>query len=183
MKDQDFAGLYSCLLALQTFVQPIRAFFADDVDSSLSRKKTPQDPRHFFISLVSESISTSRLFFLQISTIPQVASETTIREEFPQVIRKIPKPTHPIRVFTGPPPLFSIEAQCTVMRWTHERGYLLSDPGWLRGPSTTGIKDVVWPYVKHLGHEDDENIAIEFLADGGFNRVYTIQAGAKSNVF
>ena len=69
------------------------------------------------------------------------------------------------------------------MRWSHERGYFLPDPNWLHGPNIDGIKETVWPILERLGCKHGENISIDFLADGGFNRVYTIQTEAKSYVF
>ena len=99
------------------------------------------------------------------------------------VLRSIPRPEYPIQVFTGPPPVFSWEAQRSVMRWSHERGYFLPDPNWLHRPSVDGIRETLWPILERLGCKHDENVSIEFLADGGFNRVYTIQTEAKNYVF
>lgn len=91
----------------------------------------------------------------------------------PEVIRKIPRPQYPIRVYTGEPSPFSPEAQRAIMRWSHERGHFFPDPNWLKEPSIDHIKDIVWPYLQQLG-ADYTSIWIEFLAEGGFNRVYTI---------
>ena len=99
------------------------------------------------------------------------------------VLRSIPRPEYPIQIFTGPPPAFSLEAQRSVMRWSHERGYFLPDPNWLHGPNIDGIKETVRPILERLGCKHDENVSIEFLTDGGFNRVYTIQTEAKNYVF
>lgn len=99
------------------------------------------------------------------------------------VLRSIPRPEYPIQVYTGAPPLFSLEAQRKVMRWSHERGYFLPDPNWLNGPSIEGIKETVWPFLERLGCKDDEDISVRFLADGGFNRVYVIQTADRSYVF
>ena len=99
------------------------------------------------------------------------------------VLRSIPRPEYPIQVFTGPPPAFSLEAQRSVMRWSHERGYFLPDPNWLNGPNIDGIKETVWPILERLCCKHGEIVSIEFLADGGFNRVYTIQTSTRSYVF
>ena len=101
----------------------------------------------------------------------------------PDVLRSIPRPDYPIQVFTGPPPAFSLEAQRNVMRWSHERGYFLPDPNWLHGPNIDGIKETILPILERLGCKHGENISIEFLADGGFNRVYTIHTSARDYVF
>lgn len=69
------------------------------------------------------------------------------------------------------------------MRWCHERGYILPAPNWLNGPSIDGIKEPVWPFLERLGCKHDEDISIEFLADGGLNRVYKIQSTAGNYVF
>ena len=99
------------------------------------------------------------------------------------MLGSIPRPEYPIQVYTGPPPAFSLEAQRSVMRWSHERGYFLPDPNWLHGPNIDGIKETVWPILERLGCKHGENISIEFLADGGFNRVYTVQTSARNYVF
>ena len=99
------------------------------------------------------------------------------------VLGSIPRPEYPIQIFTGPPPAFSLEAQRSVMRWSHERGYFLPDPNWLHGPNIDGIKETVWPILERLGCKHGENVSIKFLADGGFNRVYTIQTSARNYVF
>lgn len=69
------------------------------------------------------------------------------------------------------------------MRCSHERGYFLPDPSWLNGPSIDGIKKTVWPILERLCCKHDEDISIEFLADGGLNRVYKIQSTAGNYVF
>lgn len=99
------------------------------------------------------------------------------------LLRSIPRPEYPIQVFTGTPPVFSLEAQRNVMRWSHDRGYFLPDPNWLNRPSVDGIKETVWPFLERLGCKQGENVSIKFLAEGGFNRVYTIQTTARSYVF
>lgn len=99
------------------------------------------------------------------------------------VLRRIPRPEYPIQVFTGAPDPFSLETQRKVMKWSHERGYFLPDPNWLKEPSIDGIKETVWPFLERLGCKHDEDVSIEFLAEGGFNRVYTILTTAGHYVF
>lgn len=99
------------------------------------------------------------------------------------VFRSIPRPEYPIQVFTGAPDPFSLDAQRKFMQWSHERGYFLPDPNWLNGPSIDGIKETVWPLLERFGCKPDDEVSIAFLADGGFNRVYTIQTSVKSYVF
>lgn len=99
------------------------------------------------------------------------------------VLRSIPRPEYPIQVFTGAPTVFSLEAQRDVMRWSHERGYFLPDPNWVNGPNIKGIKETVWPFLQRFGCKPDDEISITFLADGGFNRVYSIQTPVRSYVF
>ena len=100
-------------------------------------------------------------------------SPTSSNASVSDVIRSIPKPRFPIRVSRGEPKPFSLEAQRKVMRWTHERGHFLPDPDWLEPPLTDNIKDIVWPYLEDLG-VDYQSIKIEFLTEGGFNRIFTI---------
>lgn len=59
------------------------------------------------------------------------------------------------------------------MRWSHERRHFLPDPNWIQEPRIEHIKDIVWPYLEQLG-ADFASIWVEFLAEGGFNRVYTV---------
>lgn len=99
------------------------------------------------------------------------------------VVRSIPRPEYPIQVFTGAPPAFSSEVQRSIMRWSHGSGYFLPDPNWLSGPSINGIKETVWRFLEHLCCKPDEDVSIKFLADGGFNRVYTIQTAVRTYVF
>lgn len=69
------------------------------------------------------------------------------------------------------------------MRWSHERGYFLPDPNWLNRPSIDGIKETVWPFLERLGCKHGDDVSVEFLAEGGFNRVYTIRTTTRSYVF
>ncbi|KAK4692588.1 hypothetical protein P7C71_g4646, partial [Lecanoromycetidae sp. Uapishka_2] len=98
----------------------------------------------------------------------------------PDVIRRIPKPQFPVPVFKGEPPPFSLEAQRSVMQWTHERRYFLPDPIWLKEPCTEHVKDTVWPHLERLG-ADYASIEVEFLAEGGFDRVYIIHTNQESS--
>jgi len=103
---------------------------------------------------------------------PNLTSFTS-KSVISDIIRSIPRPQFPIRVFQGQPGPFSLEAQRTVMRWSHERRHFWPDPVWLSAPNTANIRDLVWPYLKDLG-ADYQTIGVEFLAEGGFNRVFTI---------
>lgn len=85
---------------------------------------------------------------------------------------------YPIPKITGAPPTFSPEAQRSVMTWSHQRGYFLPDPVWLKEPNTNGIEETVRPILERLGCSRDEGISIELLAEGKLHRVYTIQAMA-----
>lgn len=99
------------------------------------------------------------------------------------VLRRISRPEYPTQVFTGAPPVFSLEAQRNGMRWSHERGYFIPDPNGPSGPSIDGIKETVWPFLERLGCKQDEDVSIRFLTNGGFNRIYTIQTTARDYVF
>ena len=99
------------------------------------------------------------------------------------VLRSIPRPEYPIQVFKGAPPAFSLKAQRNIMRWSHERGYFLPDPNWLYGPSIDRIRETVWPFLERLGCKHAEDVSIQHLIDGGFNRVYTIHTSTRNYVF
>ena len=100
-------------------------------------------------------------------------SPATSKASVSDVIRSIPKPRFPIRVFREEPKPFSLQAQQKIMRWTHERRHFWPDPAWLEAPSIRNIKETAWPYLKDLG-ADHRSINISFLTEGGFNRVFTI---------
>ena len=90
-----------------------------------------------------------------------------------EVIRSIPRQRYPIPVFNGRPTPFSLETQRRKMRWSHGRRYFLPDPEWLEPPCVDNIAEVAWPYLRDLGSAY-ESIAVDFLAEGGFNRVFII---------
>lgn len=95
------------------------------------------------------------------------------------VLRRIWRPAYPVRVNTDEPPPFSLEAQRKVMEWSHARRHFWPDPNWLEEPRVDNIKDVAWPYLQNLGAQYD-SIAVEFLAQGGFNRAFTIHTTTKA---
>ncbi|KAK3174196.1 hypothetical protein OEA41_001440 [Lepraria neglecta] len=101
----------------------------------------------------------------------------------PNVLRKVPRPLYSVQIYIGGPPPFSLEAQRKVLKWTHERGYFIPDPNWLNPPNVEGIREIVWPFMKPLGTKNIEDISVAFLADGGFNRVYTVDTLKGSYVF
>ena len=71
-------------------------------------------------------------------------TEAPIREAS-DLFRSISRRGHedPIPVCMGAPPTFPLEAQRSVMRWSHERGYFLLDPNWLNDLDTKGIEETV----------------------------------------
>ncbi|KAL6712947.1 hypothetical protein ACLMJK_009502 [Lecanora helva] len=124
-----------------------------DDDASLS----PECRKH------AESLNVHSTFLTPATSVPDLDNP----------LRSIPRPRYPIRVFHGQPCCSSVAAQRKVMKWTHEHCHFWPDPAWLEPPSTNHMKDVAWPYLNDLG-ADHDSISIEFLAEGGFNRVFTI---------
>ena len=103
------------------------------------------------------------------SMLPKTIPKPMVNEVF----RSIPRPRFPIPVTKGPRDPFSIEAQRKVMKWSHKRRHFWPDPEWLHPPNIENIKDLAWPYLESLGAEY-HSISVGFLAEGGFNRVFTI---------
>ena len=98
----------------------------------------------------------------------------------PDVLLTIPKPKYPIQVYTGPPPTYSRIEQKQKMRWRHE-GW---DYQWVPRavcivePDVEAIKQTVKPYLDMIG-ACSEDFAVDFLAEGGFNKVYLITTKVK----
>lgn len=93
------------------------------------------------------------------------------------IIKVIPRPEFPIRVFEGAPPPFSQEAQNRSIRWTREREcyHFAPNPDWLSDPDEHCISYTLGPHLNRLGYDSD-SAEIEFLSEGGFHKVYTITA-------
>ena len=110
-------------------------------------------------------------------------TQVTSYGDGPNVLRKVPRPLSPVQIYTGGPPPFSLEAQRKVLKWTHEHSYFIPDPNWLNPPNVEDIREIVWPFLKPLGNKNIEDISVAFLADGGFNRVFTVNTLKGSYVF
>lgn len=95
--------------------------------------------------------------------------------DFCDIIKVIPRPEFPIRVYEGAPPPFSQEAQSRSMQWTRGRSHFAPNPEWLAEPIEQCISDTLRPHLNRLGYESD-SAEIEFLTEGGFHKVYTITA-------
>lgn len=91
------------------------------------------------------------------------------------VIKRIPKPEYPIQVYQGSPIAASEEHQRRLMRWRYNSLEYVPFVVWLMEPNLERIKEVAKPHLQGL-FPALEDIEVELLAQGGFNKVYTITA-------
>ena len=97
------------------------------------------------------------------------------------VIKTVPMPRFPIRVFYGKPPPFSIEAQKRKMRWRYRWCFDLA-PEIIQEPDTQHIQETVQQYIDFIAPET-ETVSVELLAQGAFNQAYNITAENKATGF
>ena len=110
---------------------------------------------------------------------PKSQDSENLQQTSEDVIKRIPKPEYPIQIYTGPPIAMNEETQRRIMRWRYEWGALDPHVVWLLNPRPERIERVVMPYVKRLFPEAEE-LDVQFLAQGGFNKVYTITAKSET---
>ncbi len=97
------------------------------------------------------------------------------------VIKTVPMPLFPIRVFYGKPPPFSLEAQKRIMRWSYRWCFALA-PKLIQEPTTQLIHETIQQYIEFIAPET-EKISVEFLAQGAYNQAYNITAENKATCF
>lgn len=97
------------------------------------------------------------------------------------VIKAVPIPLFPIRVFYGKPPPFSLEAQKRKMRWRYRWCFDLT-PEIIQEPDIQQIQETVQQYISFIAPET-ESISVELLAQGAFNQAYNITAQNKVTGF
>ncbi len=118
--------------------------------------------------------------------IPQTAeiissTESTAAAASPDVVKTVPIPLFPIRIFYGKPPPFSLEAQKRKMRWRYIFRFGLA-PELIQKPDTQRIQETVRQYIDFIAPET-ETISVKFLAKGDFNQAYNIAAENKATGF
>lgn len=92
------------------------------------------------------------------------------------IIKVVPRPELPIRVYEGASPPFSQEVLNRSIRWNRDRYHFASiNRKWLAKPSDQRIRDTLQPHLKRLDYES-ESAEIAFLTEGNFQKVYTITA-------
>ncbi len=100
------------------------------------------------------------------------------------ILRTIPRPQYPIRIFFGKPTPFCLETQRRKMIWKHPRHRPFHPKGkWLEELNIDDIRLVLGRILILLGHEAGERFSVEFLSSGSFNRVYTVQTPSKVYAF
>ena len=97
------------------------------------------------------------------------------------VVKAVPLPLFPIRVFYGKPPPFSLATQKRKMRWRY-RWYFGLEPEIIQEPKTQDIQKTVRQYIDFIAPET-ETISVELLAQGAFNQAYNITAENKTTGF
>ncbi|MCJ1258295.1 hypothetical protein MMC24_006127 [Lignoscripta atroalba] len=95
----------------------------------------------------------------------------------PDTFRKVFKPRFPIRVSDEGPQPFCLEAQKRVMRWRNS-WYSHTYTCWIIEPDINVIGDIVRSTLKRIGVGGD-HVTIELMAEGGFNKVYSITSKVK----
>ena len=88
------------------------------------------------------------------------------------IIKRIAKPEYPIRVYGGPPTSITEEAQRRIFRWRYTLFNHNPMCVWLVEPNIAHLKEIVAPYLQRIVPES-EDFEIEYLTQGGFNKVYT----------
>ena len=97
------------------------------------------------------------------------------------VLKVVPLPLFPIRVFYGKPPPFSLATQKRKMRWRYRWRFGLA-PEIIQEPKTQHIQETVRQYIDFIAPET-ETITVEFLAQGAFNQAYNVTAENKTTGF
>lgn len=90
------------------------------------------------------------------------------------VIKSIPVPKFPIRVFNGEPPSFSLELQKRKISWRYD-WFQNVTPYCIQDPDIHRIQDTARPYVKSIAPKAD-TITVDLLARGSFNHAYNVTA-------
>lgn len=90
------------------------------------------------------------------------------------VIKCVPMPQFPIRIFNGEPPPFSLELQRRKIRWRYDWFQNL-EPHCIQDPDIHRIQETARPYVESIAPEA-EIISVSLLARGTFNQAYNITA-------
>ena len=88
------------------------------------------------------------------------------------VIKSVPMPRFPIRVFSGKPPPFSLELQKRKIRWRYD-GFGNVEPHCIQDPEVSRIQQIAQPYIKSVDPEADI-VSVDLLARGQFNLAYNI---------
>ena len=88
------------------------------------------------------------------------------------IIKRIAKPEYPIRVYGGPPTFITEEAQRRIFRWRYTLFNNNPMCFWLVEPNLAHLKETVAPYLHRIAPES-EDFKIEYLTQGGYNKVYT----------
>ena len=117
---------------------------------------------------------------------PQIAKIIFGTKDIPasaptDVLKAVPLPLFPIRVFYGKPPPFSLATQKRKMRWRYRWRFGLA-PEMIQEPNPQQIQETVRQYIDFIAPET-ERISVELLAQGAFNQAYNITAENKTTGF
>ena len=139
--------------------------------------------RDYFSRVVSTAASTVDAYARIIhQTSGTISSSGSAAAAVPSdVIKSLPIPFFPIRVFYGKPPPFSLDAQKRRMRWRYRWCWELG-PELIQEPNTQHIQETVQQYIDFIAPET-KTISVELLAQGAFNQAYNIMAENKATGF
>ena len=108
-------------------------------------------------------------------------TERTVASASLNIIKTVPLPQFPIRVFFGKPPPFCLETQKRKMRWRYRWRFGLA-PEIIQEPNTQQIEETVRQYIEFIAPET-ETISVELLGQGAFNQAYNVAAENKATGF
>lgn len=132
------------------------------------------------VSTAASSVDAYARHLHQASEI-KPSTESAAAAAPPDVIKTVPTPLFPIRVFYGKPPPFSLEAQKRKMRWRYRWCFELA-PEFIQEPNTQHIQETVKQYIDFIAPET-KTISVELLAQGAFNQAYNVIAENKATGF
>ena len=104
--------------------------------------------------------------------LPSASDTTQTSTASLAVIKRVPMPRFPIRVFNGKPPPFSVELQRRKMRWRYDWLHNL-EPHCIQDPDIHRIQETARYYLKSIAPEAD-TVSVSLLARGQFNQAYNV---------
>ena len=98
------------------------------------------------------------------------------------ILRSIPRPEYPMRVYTGPPPKFSLDHQRSKIKWTRTQSYFNPNPEWLEEIDIEDIYRVFSPFLQLLGHIVHNRLEIILIATGDLYKDFLIKSTVRNYI-